>query len=273
MVITESLKHQEVLGLKFGYAPIGRPQLWVYIYFIDGLLIDTGQRRASKQILENTENLAVDQIFITHHHEDHTGNIRAMQEKHSCEVFGSEKCRQIMKNPPGISTAQWLVWGNRDAYDHIQPISETLKTNKHHFQIIPIPGHSPDMVALYEPQQKWLFSADLFINSYIGYFLEGESMRDQIESTKRILELDFDIMFCAHNPQLTDAKSSLKRKMDFLESFFEQVATLHNKGYSDRQIFKSLKLKEDHFVKFLSGGQLSKINMVRSVVSDIERKP
>ena len=129
------------------------------------------------------------------------------------------------------------------------------------------------MVALYEPQQKWLFSADLFINSYIGYFLEGESMRDQIESTKRILELDFDIMFCAHNPQLTDAKSSLKRKMDFLESFFEQVATLHNKGYSDRQIFKSLKLKEDHFVKFLSGGQLSKINMVRSVVSDIERKP
>ncbi|MEM8569065.1 MAG: MBL fold metallo-hydrolase [Bacteroidota bacterium] len=273
MVKSESFKHEEVLGLKFGYAPIGKPRLSVYIYLVDGLLIDTGQRKASKQIIEATENLAVDKIFITHHHEDHTGNIHTIQERHRCKVYGSEKCSQIMKNPPKISAAQQLVWGSRAAYNHIVPVSETIKTNKYNFQIIPIPGHATDMVALFEPEQKWLFSADLFINSYIGYFLNGESMQDQIESTRRILGLDFEVMFCAHNPQLTGAKNQLKRKLGFLELFFEQVAILHKKGYSEKQIFKSLKLKEDLFVKFLSGGQLSKLNMVRSVIKDIDRKP
>ncbi|MEM1405936.1 MAG: MBL fold metallo-hydrolase [Bacteroidota bacterium] len=273
MVKTESFKHQEVLGLKFGYAPIGSPSLWVYIYFVDGLLVDTGQRKAHKKILEATERLAVEQIFITHHHEDHTGNICAIREKHRCDVFGSEECSQIMENPPGISRAQQLVWGKRAPYHDIKPVLKTIKTNKYTFDIIPIPGHAPDMVALYEPERKWLFSADLFIHSYIGYFLKGESMMDQIESTQRILELDFDVMFCAHNPQLTDGKNQLKKKLHFLESFFDQVATLYKKGYSEKQIFKSLKLKEDLFVKFLSGGQLSKLNMVRSVINDIERKP
>ena len=125
---------------------------------------------------------------------------------------------QIMKNPPPLSLAQKLTWGNREPYHAISEVGNVIKTRNYSFNVIAIPGHASDMIALYEPDKKWLFSADLYINSYIGYFLSNESISTQIESIKNILQLDFKVMFCSHNPQLKNAKKQLSKKLYFLES-------------------------------------------------------
>lgn len=241
-----------------------------YIYFVDGLLIDTGQRFVRKQVLSITNELPIKQILITHHHEDHTGNIRAIRDKQHCKVYGSKACGQIMKAPPPLSFAQQLTWGNRESFAEIIPVTDRIVTPEYRFQLIPIPGHAPDMVALYEPDKQWLFSADLYINSFIGYFLHSESVAQQIASTRKILKLDFKVLFCSHNPQLKHPKQQLAKKLDFLERSFDKVAVLHKKGLTPTQIFTELKWKENQFVKTLSGGQLSKLNMVRSIIRDIE---
>lgn len=272
MVITQSFEYEEVLGLKFGYSPFGRPKMCSHIYFVDGLLIDTGHRKMRKKILSDTQKLSVEQMFITHFHEDHTGNIKPLREMHSCVVYAPQLCCQIMKNPPKLSLAQKLTWGDREPCYDLKPIHEVIETNKFHFRLIPIPGHSPDMVALYEPERKWLFSADLFIHSSIGYVLNDESIMDQIESTRTVLKLDFDVMFCSHRPQLSNAKHKLKSKLNFLESFFHDVSMLYDKGYSPKEIFNRLRLKENWYVKLLSGGKLSKMNMVKSVIRDLKLK-
>ena len=272
MVVREKLKYEDVLGFKYGYTPIGKPFLNTYIYFIDGLLIDTGQSNARQKIISDTNQLAIDQIFITHYHEDHTGNIKAIAKQHQCSVYGSKICSELMKNPPKISFAQKLGWGNRPNYNEIISQEKEIKTDRYTFQTISIPGHAADMIALYEPEKKWLFSADLFINSYISYFLYNESIMDQIISIKKILKLDFKVMFCSHNPQLTEPKEKLKKKLSYLENTFEDVQSLYCKGYSKDQIFKILKMKENWLVKTLSLGQLSKLNMVQSIIRDIEKK-
>ena len=272
MVVREKLKYEDVLGFKYGYTPIGKPSLNTYIYFIDGLLIDTGQSNARQKIISDTNQLAIDQIFITHYHEDHTGNIKVIAKQHQCKVYGSKICSELMKKPPKISFAQKLGWGNRPNYNEIISQEKEIKTDRYTFQIISIPGHAADMIALYEPEKKWLFSADLFINSYISYFLYNESIMDQIISIKKILKLDFKVMFCSHNPQLTEPKEKLKKKLSYLENTFEDVQSLYSKGYSKGQIFKSLKMKENWLVKTLSLGQLSKLNMVQSIIRDIEKK-
>ncbi|GAA4835870.1 MBL fold metallo-hydrolase [Algivirga pacifica] len=271
MYITESFQYEEVLGFKFGYQPIGKPNMFSHIYYVDGLLIDTGHQRVRKAVKKTVQELNVEQIFITHHHEDHTGNILPLQAIYGCEVYASEMCCELMKNPPQLSFAQKITWGDREAYQHLTPIENVIYTPNYTFQIIPIPGHAPDMVALYEPNKKWLFSADLFINTYIGYFIEDESIREQINSIQKIITLDFEVLFCSHNPQLSHGKERLVKKLHFLESFFEEVASLHKKGYSPDEIFKLLELKENWMVKILSGGKLSRLNMVRSVVRDLER--
>ena len=271
MLIAESFQQEEVLGLKFGYQWIGRPKMFSHIYFVDGLLIDTGQSKMRKSIQSAIKPLAIEQIFITHHHEDHTGNIQEIKKLHDCKVYASEACCQIMKEPPKLSFAQKLTWGDRPGQKDLIPIQEKIATKRFSFHIIPIPGHAPDMVALYEPNRQWLFSADLYINSYIDYFLKDESIADQIESTKKILALDFKVMFCAHKPQLKNGKQQLAKKLRFLESFFHEVSLLYQQGYSAHEIFRSLKLKENWFVKMLSGGNLSKLNMVKSVIRDLEK--
>lgn len=270
MIVSEKLNYEGVQGFKYGYSLIGKPKLHAYFYYIDGLLIDTGQPKTRSNILADTIDLKVDQIFITHHHEDHSGNILEFQERHQCKVYGSEACSKLMKNPPKLSFAQKITWGDRPPYHDIIPIEGSIKTPNYTFEIIPIPGHAIDMVALYEPNKKWLFSADLFLNTYIGYFIDNESIAAQIASIKRVLELDFDVMFCSHNPQLNNPKKKLIKKLDFLERTFNDVAALYNKGYNAKQVFKALKWKENWFIKALSSGHLSKMNMIKAIIRDLE---
>lgn len=266
-----SFKHEEVTGFKFEAIPILKSKMYSIVYYVDGLLIDTGHSKAKKWVISATQNLNVNQVFLTHFHEDHSGNLLAIEKQFQSKIYASPLCCEFMKNPSKLSFAQKLLWGNRKPNKNLCLKENSIKTNRYEFNIIPIPGHSEDMVALYEPNKKWLFSADLYINSYIGYMLKTESIATQIKSIKAILQLDFDVLFCGHNPQLTNGKNKLKEKLDFLESFFENVKYLHLNGLSAQEIFNHLKLKEMRIVKILSGGSLSKMNMVTSVLKDLKK--
>jgi glyoxylase-like metal-dependent hydrolase (beta-lactamase superfamily II) len=269
--VTDSFNFEEIRYFKFGYNPLGKPSLFTYIYFVDGLLIDSGQRLMENKVSEVTSNLEVRQIFITHHHEDHSGNIQKLRDQFNCDVYASEECCELMKDPPPLSLAQKLVWGTRPPYHDLCPVSDFITTPNHRFQLIPIPGHASDMIALYEPERKWLFSADLYINSYISYFLKNESIADQIRSIRRVLDLDFKVMLCSHNPRIHDGRKKLEEKLLYLEGFHKNVGELHSKGQSAREIMVGLKLKENYFIKILSHGHLSMLNMVRSSIRDYEQ--
>ncbi len=272
MTIIESFEFESIRYFKFGYNPIGKPSLFAYIYFVDGLLIDSGQRRMKREILSTLSPLDVQQMFITHHHEDHSGNIHPLKAQFDCPVYASELCCEMMKNPPPISLAQKVVWGTRPAYHDLIPITDHLETPNNNFTIIAIPGHAKDMVALYEPERKWLFSADLYVNSYIGYFLEDESIVQQIQSIKKILVLDFKTLFCSHNPRIEDGRQKLEEKLHFLEDFNQNVIEWYKKGYNAKEIYKILKMKEHGFIHILSHGYLSKLHMVKSVIRDFKNE-
>lgn len=270
--VNNKFQYDEVTGLRFPTSLLGQAKAYSHIYYVDGLLIDTGHSRRKKEVIATTNDLVIKKIFVTHHHEDHTGNALSLQQKFNCEIFGSEKCCELMKNPPKLSFAQKLYWGLRPSQPNIKHVSNLIETDKFKFQIIPIPGHAEDMVALYEPERKWLFSSDLYVNSHIGYFLYSESMSRQIESIGIVLKLDFEVMFCSHNPKFEDAKSKLEKKLNFLENFQGEVQALYGKGYLPKAIMREMKLKEYTMIKLLSGGDLSKLNMVKSVIREIKEK-
>jgi len=272
MISFKSYSFENIRYFKFGYNPIGKPFLFAYVYYVDGLLIDTGQSKARKTILKTLDGLKVDQIYLTHHHEDHTGNAPTLKERFRCPVYAPSKCCDLMKAPPRLSFAQQMIWGTRPPNQDIIPKDNLIETPNHTFKLVPIPGHASDMVALYEPEERWLFSADLFVNSYIGYFLKSESIIQQIESINHILTLDFKVLLCSHNPQIQYGREKLKEKVHYLEDFYEKVLIEYQKGLNAKQIFKSLKLKEHRFTYLLSHGELSKLNMVRSAIRDFQMK-
>tara|TARA_Y100001972_G_C7653501_1_gene328811 strand:- start:2176 stop:2619 length:444 start_codon:yes stop_codon:yes gene_type:complete len=144
---SRSYSFEDIQYFRFGYSPFGKPSYYTYIYFVDGLLIDTGQAKMRKEILHLTSELDVNQLFITHHHEDHAGNIEALGEQFNCPVYAPKMCCEIMKNPPPLSPAQRFVWGSRPAYDKLVPKDDQVVTPRYSFKLIPIPGHAKDMVA------------------------------------------------------------------------------------------------------------------------------
>ncbi len=56
----------------------------------------------------------------------------------------------------------------------------------------------------------------------------------------------------------------------FLEELYGSIIVLWEKGYSEKQIFKALNLKEDYMIKYFCFGNVSMINGVRSAVRHYE---
>ena len=242
----------------------------VYFYIIDGLIIDTGHRLGKKSIERHLRKHHIDQSFITHHHEDHSGNVDLIRDLYNCPVYASSRCCELMKNPPPISLAQKITWGDRPSADFLLPVDDQIKSENYAYQIIPIPGHAEDMVGLYEEEQGWFFSADLYINDYIGYFVYNEDIYLQIDSLKRVLQLNFDKLFCCHQPRLEDPKKYLKSKLQFLEDFSGEVERHYNQGLTAREIHKKMKLKENWPIRILSGNQLSSMHRIHSVIRNLK---
>lgn len=263
---------EEVEGYRLGSSIFGKPKMLVHSFFIDGLLIDTGHSNMRKAYLEAVQAFDVEQIFITHHHEDHSGNLNPLQEKLGIPAYAHSLCVETMKNPPSISPAQLLSWGPRKANDKLIPQNDRIETEKYSFEVIHIPGHAHDMAGLLEKNQGWFFSADLFVSQKIRFFMRAESVKEQITSIKKVLSLDFDRLFCSHNPQTEGVKERLNRKLVFFEDFYGRVKELHQKSYSVAAIQKKMQVKPMHTVAILSLGELSAKNMIRSVIRDLEKE-
>ena len=128
------------------------------------------------------------------------------------------------------------------------------------------PGHSRDHTVYLEENHGWLFSGDLYLGEKIKYFRSDEKFKDQIDSIKTVLEYDFDALFCAHNPVPEKGKARLVKKLSFLEELYGEVKRLCLKGYSEKAIVKALGNKKDKLVKFVTLGNVSFAQMVRSAM-------
>lgn len=235
-------------------------------YFVDGLLVDTGPPRLWRKIVPQLQTLPVEQIAITHHHEDHTGNLATLKRHFDCPIFAHERCAQIMAAPPAISFPEHLIWGQHRAVQDIQPIGSMLQTPHYRFEVYHTPGHAEDHICLYEPNEGWLFSGDLYVHHSIQYFVRNEDMAAQMASLKAMLALDFEYFFCGHNLQQTNGKALFQQKLDNFQTFIESVHHWHDKGYTPHQILQQIKHPEHWFMRLTSRGWLSALNMVHAAL-------
>ena len=254
-----------VQAIQLGYSPIGPPMMSVYFYHLGDILIDTGQSNMRRHALKAVHDLPVRQILLTHHHEDHSGNAAAFQEQTKAVVLGHPHTAAKLEAGYRIMPYQHLIWGRTSAV-RMNTLPHLIETA--HYTLIPIetPGHSKDHVAYLERNEGWLFSGDLFIGERIKFFRSDENIHDQIDSIETVLRMDFDALFCAHNPYPTNGKKHLRNKLDFLLTLRDQVQNLFRQGYPDGEIIRRLDPGTDRKVKWITMGNASFANMVRSAL-------
>ena len=266
MNLVKTTAFGKVEAMQLGFGPIGPPLMSVFLYVVDGLVIDTGQHHMQKAVVELLKEKKLKQILLTHHHEDHSGNAFVIGNDHHISVSAHPLTVEKMRNGFKVLPYQHYVWGKAHAVE-VVPLESTVETDKFKFKPIHAPGHSEDHVVYLERENGWLFSGDLYLADRIKYFRSDERLNDQITSLKKVLAYDFEALFCGHNPRLENGKARLENKLQFLEDIHGNVQRLIQKGFSEKEIVKKLDPKNDRLAKLITMGNASFANMVRSALN------
>ena len=257
-----------VKAIKMGHAYVGKPFFFVQVYWLDGLLIDSGQRKMKNHLLNFVQGLPVEQIALTHHHEDHSGNIKALQELYpQVSIWAGDETRSLVKSGYKIKNYQKFVFGNMPPTEGLLPFPKEIKTSKYALKPIFTPGHSPDHYAFLEKQKGWLFSGDLYLGK-IKFTRQDENVPQMIESIKKVLQYDFEVFFCAHHPRLKDGKQHMQAKLQYLEDLQGKVRQLHSQGHSIQEIIPLLGRKEAKLGKFITSNDIGVDYLIRSILED-----
>jgi glyoxylase-like metal-dependent hydrolase (beta-lactamase superfamily II) len=244
----------------------GRPAYTVEAYLVDGLLIDTGCPATAAELVAWCRERDVRQAVNTHHHEDHAGGNAALQQGLNLPIAAPPASLPILADFPRLQFYRRAVWG-QPADVRIEPLGEVVETERYRFQVVPAPGHSPDQVCLFEPEQGWLFSGDLFIHQRARYLRADEDALGTIASLRRILELRPQKLFCAHAGVVEDGAAALQAKIDFWEDIREQARALRSRGLSLDEISRQALGAEGLLTRFTLG-HFSKLNLICSLLGE-----
>jgi len=150
-------------------------------------IVDVGEMSARMVEWIKKSRLTIIGIVITHAHYDHNGAVEEyLQTFGEIPVFGgSEACA------PGRTTVvadgQRLMLGDYEAH------------------IFSTPGHTPDHIMVYFPEQKILFSGDALFAGSVGGTHSEKARRTQLQTIReKVLTLSPDVrIYPGHGPPTT----------------------------------------------------------------------
>lgn len=240
--------------------------LRVYVYEVDGLLIDTGPYSALNQLKPFFNKINIEKIALTHIHEDHSGNANWLQKKKHVPIYIHESSVENAKEKGIHPFYRRMYWGPRKPFE-AQSIPNVIETENFKFEVIETPGHSKDSITLYERSNGWLFTGDLYITQKPKLFLREESVPSTIQSLNKLLTLDINKLYCGHTGKVENGKQKLQGKLDYLLELQEQILTLHQKGMNEYQISKQLFPKTSPII-YVSRNEFSYARAIESVINN-----
>ena len=169
--------------------------IWVITREEKAIVIDPGQAEPVIKYLENN-NITCSHIIITHHHFDHTGGIKSLQERFPNAKTHGPNLESINIDCENIASKRSLYLSNFD-----KP-----------WNVITTPGHTLDHLCyLYD---NHLFCGDTLFSIGCGKILEG-TMEQMFNSLEKIYTLpDNTVVYPAHEYTLKNIAFALSIEPD-----------------------------------------------------------
>lgn len=257
--------HSHYQGINIGQGVRSLPgwKLAVYLYLIDGLLIDCGPAIMKGRITKFLRDKHLEQVALTHIHEDHAGMAAWLQQQMKVPIYLHEKSIPDARQKGQYRLYRRITWGQRPAFDP-QPMPSRLVTDKYDFEVIDSPGHMRYHNVFYEKNQGWLFSGDLFLSPKPLGANYDDNMQEAIATLQEILTRDFTTLFCAHCGVVHDGSAMLQKKLDYLLELQDKVNTLRQQGLDNHAIDKRLNPRQPSVTRF-SHGEWSSYHMINTL--------
>ncbi|MGD2105138.1 MAG: MBL fold metallo-hydrolase [Anaerolineae bacterium] len=243
---------------------LGRPLRTVDAYLVDDLLIESGPPATASGMVDWCRGRDIRLVINTHHHEDHSGGDHALHASLGLPVAVPAAALPVLGRVPRLEWYRRFVWGQPDDID-AQPLGHVVETPNYRFVVIPTPGHSPDHVCFFEPEQRWLFTGDLYIHERARYLRADENAHEILTSLRRVRTLRPQLLVCSHAGFVEDGCRALERKIADWEKLMEKARSLHDRGVSIEDITKAL-LGREGLAAYASRGHFSKRNLIAALL-------
>jgi glyoxylase-like metal-dependent hydrolase (beta-lactamase superfamily II) len=264
----KSTTYQTVTRFDLARTFAGRGRYWTTAYLVDGLLIDTGCAFTAHELVKALEGAPLTRIVNTHTHEDHIGgNGPLHRQRTGLEIFAHPLAIPILADPrreQPLHPYRRLFWGWPEP-SRANPLADEswIETDNFRFQVLYTPGHSPDHICLYAPEQGWLFTGDLFVGGWDRALREGYNIWQIIASLKHVAALPSSVMFPGSARIRENPKADLESKIAYLEDFGNKVLDLHRKGRDVNAIVRAL-CGGPMAIEMVTSGNFSRRHLVLS---------
>jgi glyoxylase-like metal-dependent hydrolase (beta-lactamase superfamily II) len=175
------------------------------IKFSELLLIDTGAGWSIEKVINNIQKIGFDcknisRILLTHCHIDHIGGVPAIKKRFGSKIYIHKlDAPPIEKGDPILTAANWYqtTFPATPVDVKFNDPEEILRIGEEKITCLHTPGHTPGSISIYldKDGKRILFGQDLH-----GPLLEefGSNIEDYDRSTKKLLDLDADILCEGH---------------------------------------------------------------------------
>ncbi|MFB0561267.1 MAG: MBL fold metallo-hydrolase [Candidatus Lokiarchaeia archaeon] len=264
----ETNHFEEVTQIKMSLEVDGRPIYWTAAYLVDRLLIDTGPKHTSEELIQFLGGQKLNLAVNTHWHEDHIGANKLIQQKYGIEIFAHHESIPLIAQFPSLPPYREWIWGFPES-TKVSLLREKIDTEHYHFDVIETPGHSEGHVALVEPKKGWCFSGDLFVNERPKVTHPKTNLPKTITSMIKLAELETDrlILLTSTGRIIKDGHKALQTCIEYLQDLTQKAKNLEKRGLSVTAIREKL-IGEESSLAPITKGELSSENLIRAVLQE-----
>lgn len=265
-------KHGAVVGIRMARSFLGRPVYWTTAYWVDGLLIDTGPKCTASELVKLLETVYVDQVVVTHSHEDQIGGLHALRERYPDAAFyASRASLPILEDPSRLHLQMYrrLVSGTPEPVTGVaslDTVDNLLQTSECRFRVIETPGHTRDHICLFEPEHRWLFSGDAYMGGPDQAWPPEFDMFGIISSLRTLASLHPERLFPSSGDVRRTPLPDLHQKVQQLIDLARAVARLQAAGLTIPEMVSAL-FKEEPKLYFWTRGHFSAVHLIEACMA------
>ncbi|MFJ7734695.1 MBL fold metallo-hydrolase [Lysinibacillus sp. NPDC097287] len=242
----------------------------VYSFYVDGLLIDTGSSSLSQEFQSFFNEVDIQQVALTHAHEDHAGNVAWIQQHRDVPIYIHREAVDECASDSNLPLYRKVLWGERPAFT-AKPLGDTLQTKQATWDVIATPGHTTDHLSFYNRATGAMFTGDLYVQTKTKVVLDEENIVHTLSSLKNLLKYDFEQIYCCHAGFLANGRARIIEKIAYLEELEGNIRKLYDQGCVLEEISKSIFPREYPITK-VSGEQWSSNHIITAFIQHFSKE-
>lgn len=245
----------------------------VHVFVVRGVMIDTGFPGVASEMREVIASLksrgatqrgatqrgaTLRGAMLTHHHEDHAGNLQLLVDAGVAVAMDAETLARV-RQPGRIGLYRHFAWrAMRALKGAVTPFADDA------LSLVPTPGHCPNHHSVWDANTGTCFLGDLYLGVRVRIAHAYENPRAHVQSLRSIIARKPARVFCAHRGLIEHGVARLQAKADWIDEMIGVVEQRLDAGQSVEQVCREFlgRLGSTHFI---SAGDYSPRNLVTAI--------